>query len=51
MPGGGMKRETISQWINEYGNDTVFLLGASMSEHPEGIKRAAEEVMVVLKEE
>lgn len=48
MPGGGMKRETIPYWIQEYGNDTVFLLGASMLEHPEGIRAAAQEVKDVL---
>lgn len=48
MPGGGMKRETISHWINEYGKDTVFLLGASMLQHPAGIQKASEEVQEIL---
>lgn len=49
MPGGGMKRETLPHWIKEYGNDTVFLLGASMLQHPEGIRQAAMEVSALLK--
>ncbi|MBD3616489.1 MAG: ribulose 1,5-bisphosphate carboxylase large subunit [Gracilimonas sp.] len=48
MPGGGMKRETIPQWMREYGEDTVFLLGANMLQHPEGIRKAAEELQEIL---
>lgn len=49
MPGGGMERETIPHWRKEYGNDTVFLLGASLLKHPSGVRQAAEEVRKVLK--
>jgi ribulose 1,5-bisphosphate carboxylase large subunit-like protein len=48
MPGGGMKRETLPHWISEYGNDTVFLLGASMLQHPGGLEAASREVAEVL---
>ncbi|MEX2476971.1 MAG: RuBisCO large subunit C-terminal-like domain-containing protein [Gracilimonas sp.] len=48
MPGGGMKLETIPHWMKEYGKDTVFLLGASMLQHPEGITKATEEVQKVI---
>jgi|AntRauTorcE11897_2_1112592.scaffolds.fasta_scaffold00090_36 ribulose-bisphosphate carboxylase large chain len=48
MPGGGIKLETIPQWMNEYGKDTVFLLGASMLRHPDGITKAASEVQEVI---
>ncbi|MEQ8523608.1 RuBisCO large subunit C-terminal-like domain-containing protein [Gracilimonas sp.] len=48
MPGGGMKRETIPNWIKEYGKDTIFLLGASMLQHPGGIRKASEEVKEIL---
>jgi ribulose-bisphosphate carboxylase large chain len=48
MPGGGMRRETLPHWIKEYGNNTVFLLGASMLQHPKGIQSAAEEVSELL---
>lgn len=47
-PGGGMKRETLTKWVKEYGNDTVFLLGASMLQHPGGLKKAASEVHALL---
>lgn len=43
-PGGGMRRESIHEWINKYGPDTVFLLGASILQHPEGIEKAVQEV-------
>lgn len=48
MPGGGMKADSIPHWKNEYGNDTVFLLGASLLQHPKGIQFAAKEVMKLL---
>lgn len=50
MPGGGMKRETLNRWIKEYGRDSVFLLGASLLQHPDGIKAAALEVSEVLQQ-
>lgn len=43
MPAGGMKRENIARWIETYGADTVFLVGGSLYEHPEGIEKASEE--------
>lgn len=49
MPGGGMKKETLPKWIREYGKDIVFLLGASILGHPQGVKAASEEVQMLLK--
>ncbi|MTI87087.1 MAG: ribulose 1,5-bisphosphate carboxylase [Balneolaceae bacterium] len=48
MPGGGMKRETIPHWMKVYGKDTIFLMGASLLQHPTGIRRASEEVRRIL---
>lgn len=48
MPGGGMKSETIPKWIKEYGKDTIFLLGASLLQHPGGIRKASEEIQSAL---
>lgn len=44
MPGGGLKRETLSYWQARYGNDMVFLIGGSLYEHPEGKRYAAQEI-------
>lgn len=38
MPGGGMSVETLGEWVTEYGNDTAFLIGGSLYEHPDGIQ-------------
>lgn len=42
-PGGGMQTETIARWLQSYGNDTVFLAGGSLYQHPGGIELAAKE--------
>lgn len=47
-PGGGMQRETVSNWLQTYGPDTVFLIGGSLYRHPEGIRRAALEIRELL---
>lgn len=39
-PGGGIKRETVQQWKKEYGPDTIFLIGGSLYQHPEGLEAA-----------
>ena len=43
MPGGGIKLENMSQWVNDYGKDITFLIGGSLYEHPDGIESAANE--------
>jgi ribulose-bisphosphate carboxylase large chain len=47
-PGGGMQRDTLPQWISAYGKDTVFLIGGSLYQHPDGIRTAAEEITNLL---
>lgn len=43
MPGGGLDVGEVDRWVAEYGTDTVFLVGRSLYEHPDGIKKASEE--------
>ncbi len=47
-PGGGVKWEDIPKWAALYGNDTVFLMGGSLYQHPNGIRAAAEAVRTSL---
>lgn len=49
MIGGGMKRSNIPHWLETYGPDTVFLLGTSLYDHPEGPQAAAKEFSRMLK--
>lgn len=49
IPGGGIKRSTVPEWLERYGLDTVFLIGGSLYEHPKGLKVAAEEFCSMLK--
>jgi ribulose-bisphosphate carboxylase large chain len=42
-PGGGINRDSIGKWLNEYESDTIFLIGGSLYQHPEGIEFAARE--------
>lgn len=44
-PGGGIRRETVGRWARTYGPDTVFLIGGSLYEHPDGIRAACQEVI------
>lgn len=48
MPGGGIKLENVSQWLEAYGNDTVFLIGGNLYEHPDGIEVASKELRDIL---
>lgn len=47
-PGGGMQRETIPTWLSKYGPETVFLIGGSLYRHPDGIRKASEEITAIL---
>jgi ribulose-bisphosphate carboxylase large chain len=47
-PGGGLDRNRIPEWREKYGNDIVFLMGASLYKHPDGVKAASQEVRTVL---
>jgi ribulose-bisphosphate carboxylase large chain len=42
-PGGGIDRDSVKNWLNEYENDTILLIGGSLYQHPEGIEFAAKE--------
>lgn len=50
VPGGGINRDTLPDWVNRYGNDTVFLIGGSLYQHPEGLQPAAAEFQQRLQE-
>lgn len=43
VPGGGINRDSVSDWINRYGNNTIFLIGGSLYLHPEGMETAVRE--------
>jgi len=49
-PGGGIDRTTVSEWADIYGNDTVFLIGGSLYQHPDGIESATKEFQQILKD-
>jgi len=41
VPAGGIDRDTLADWVRNYSNDTVFLIGGSLYKHPGGLKTAA----------
>lgn len=43
VPGGGIDRTSVTDWKTRYGKDTIFLIGGSLYQHPEGIQAAVEE--------
>jgi ribulose-bisphosphate carboxylase large chain len=43
VPGGGIDRTTVDNWKQLYGDDTIFLIGGSLYQHPEGMRIAVEE--------
>ncbi len=49
-PGGGIDRNTITEWANKYGNDTVFLVGGSLYQHPDGLEIATKEFQQTLED-
>lgn len=44
VPGGGINRESVSEWHRKYGNDTIFLIGGSLYLHPDGMETAVREL-------
>lgn len=50
VPGGGINRDSLPRWMNEYENDTIFLIGGSLYQHPGGILQAASEFQKILQE-
>jgi ribulose-bisphosphate carboxylase large chain len=47
-PGGGVQWKQIPDWASKYGLDTIFLMGGSLYQHPEGIRVAAQTVRETL---
>jgi len=43
MPAGGIKLDSVEQWMNDYGKNITFLIGGSLYEHPDGIEAASKE--------
>jgi len=43
-PGGGVKWEQLPEWIERYTNDTVFLMGGSLYQYPDGIRAVSNHV-------
>lgn len=50
VPGGGINRDTVGEWKGKYGNDTIFLIGGSLYQHPEGMKTAVQEFQSSIEE-
>lgn len=50
VPGGGINRDTVGEWKNKYGNDTILLIGGSLYQHPEGMKTAVREFQSSIEE-
>ncbi|MFU8860780.1 MAG: RuBisCO large subunit C-terminal-like domain-containing protein [Cyclonatronaceae bacterium] len=48
MPGGGIQRLNLPEWVKSYGPDTVYLLGGSLYQHRDGIEAAAREITNLL---
>jgi len=48
-PGGGVQRQTIQDLMKIYRNDTVFLIGGSLYQHPKGIRYATQELLELIK--
>lgn len=48
MPAGGMEVEDVTKWIAEYENNTVFLIGGSLYEYPDGIQSASDQLRTIL---
>ena len=47
-PGGGMQRNRMDYWLDNYGTDTTFLMGGSLFEDPDGIEAASRSFMETL---
>lgn len=48
MPGGGIKLENMEQWMAEYDDDIVFLIGGSLYEDPDGIQASSRKLRNLL---
>lgn len=47
-PGGGVQRESLPGLLEDYGPDTVFLIGGSLYQHPAGITEGSREFAEML---
>ena len=47
-PGGGIQRDRMPVWLENYGADTTFLMGGSLFEDPAGIEAASRAFMDTL---
>ncbi|MEX0994665.1 MAG: RuBisCO large subunit C-terminal-like domain-containing protein [Balneolaceae bacterium] len=50
IPAGGIQRDTIKKWMDLYGLDTIFLVGGSLYQHPNGLETAAREFQNMMEE-
>ncbi|MEX0769539.1 MAG: RuBisCO large subunit C-terminal-like domain-containing protein [Balneolaceae bacterium] len=51
IPAGGIQRDTIKKWMELYGQDTIFLVGGSLYQHPNGLETAAREFQNQIEED
>jgi len=47
-PGGGVKLDTITDLVEEYGRNIIFLIGGSLYKQPNGLQNAAHEFQKAL---
>ena len=40
VPAGGIQLSSVTDFKELYGNETIFLIGGSLYEHPDGIEKA-----------
>jgi ribulose-bisphosphate carboxylase large chain len=48
VPGGGVDAERVPYWVEQYGTDTMFLIGASLLRQPD-VEAATRRVVEVLR--
>jgi ribulose 1,5-bisphosphate carboxylase large subunit-like protein len=42
IPAGGVQLDSVQDFKKLYGNNTIFLIGGSLYEHPDGIEKATQ---------
>ncbi|MEX0823885.1 MAG: RuBisCO large subunit C-terminal-like domain-containing protein [Balneolaceae bacterium] len=47
-PAGGINLNSIHKWVDEYDRDTIYLVGGSLYQHPDGIEKATQEFQAQL---
>jgi ribulose-bisphosphate carboxylase large chain len=48
VPGGGVNLRSLPKWLEEYGNDTLFLIGGNLYKQSDGLEVAAREFQQIL---